>query len=192
MRFTFLCLFFIAIALLTLAGIEGWRLFSPHLQPSAQQRAISPTTLSGSRQWIILNDDTAPLTLSDAVVNVSRGSWFFGFSATTQESIIAYEMRWLMFDVLGEYLDGRDYVQLVSIAPGESLTGDGLMPIPAERLQEFNQRFYSSVAFVTTVRAGDGQLWRCDAAALTGKLEEIGFRLPPPDPLRPDAPRVSC
>ena len=167
----------VAIALLTLAAIEGWRTLSPHMQ-ILEPAAISDNTLSGSRQWSVLNDPSAPLTLMDAVVNIAGQSWFVGFSVKARESIAAYQLRLLMLDTFGRPLDSRDYVHTTSIQQNEHLSTDDLLPIPQDLLQEFDARFYSSVAFMIAARTEDGKLWRCNATALMRKLQDMHLHLP--------------
>ena len=132
------------------------------------------------RRWYVLNDDSAPLQVSQTGVNTiyeSRqysGDYRFRIagSATSKEPLAAYEIRFLLFDVFGQHLRTLSATQ-VSDCTGQFALKDMSWYAGENDVSEL----LTVVSFVAHARTPDGRIWSYDTGKLLHEIERIKVKL---------------
>lgn len=133
------------------------------------------------RRWFVVNDESCPMQLREMGVSTTftrssiGGDYkYVGIgSASLREAIVAYDIRFLLFDVWGEHVKTLQ-AQKITEMHGELARSD----IASWTAWESDvSELLTVVSFVARVRRPDGSIWTYDPAGLLREVEKIKVRL---------------
>ena len=116
------------------------------------------------RQWFVMNDPGCPLELKRAGVMVlNRGDRYWllpSGTMHTKKGVAAFEVRFMLFDLLGRHIRTLAGVELRHLSAGSGLRLKEFGPWKAWGNDEVG--YVSSVGFVARVKTADGVIWVAD------------------------------
>jgi hypothetical protein len=137
------------------------------------------------RHWIVINDPTAPISLSGAGINTVYRSQSYGGEYNYVDAgrglanvpIQAVEIRFMLFDVWGRHLRTLSLTQVKDFGPNQviDLTKGG--GVSWRTYENEVSEMLSVVCFVGSVRQTDGVIWTMDAKKILGEVGRIKVRL---------------
>lgn len=142
------------------------------------------TTNEGStlvRSLVTLDDTDSPVALVDSGLAVqSHGSWFGPIgSAHPRMPISAFEVRFVLFDIFGEYLATLSRLQIKDFDAGAKVPlSEKYLPLGKVGWDAdvvILRRLLTVVSFVAQVRTQDGFVWQYDEHAIAESLLELGL-----------------
>jgi hypothetical protein len=133
------------------------------------------------RTWIVLNDPSCPIQISDAGIQTTYVEDDNGYrfrptgSAKTSKPVRAFEVRYLLYDVFGEHLRTLSSTEVTDLSAGDifSLSQSGSWYAPENDVSEL----LTVVVFVAQVRGDDGKIWRFDQKAIVDELGRIQLKV---------------
>jgi hypothetical protein len=130
------------------------------------------------RQWFVINDPTCPISLAAAGINTTydKDYSFKGTgNITAKEPIMAFEVRFMIFDVWGNHMRTLSQTELRDIAAGS--------PVELKNAGSWSARendvsdYLTSVGFVAHVRTSAGKAWSADSKAVLHEVEAVKLKL---------------
>jgi hypothetical protein len=133
------------------------------------------------RRWFVINDPSCPVQLSGAGISTVYQSSSIGGdykykatgSATAGETVTAFEVRYLLFDVWGEHTRTLSDTQVSDLGAQIALKDTGSWAAWENDVSEV----FTVVSFVARTRRPDGTVWQYDAASLLQQVEKIKVTL---------------
>lgn len=154
------------------------------------------------RTWYTVNDTASPVQLvgGGVVVRTSPGGTYLTYhpkfdSVITGQAISAFELRYALFDVLGDHLGTIKDLHIVNIGAAGTFQLPGIWPdppaLPAARNKQAvaiveqrppgvieatpveAHRLLSTVAFVARVRMQDGRMWNFNPGLIAKELTRV-------------------
>lgn len=127
-----------------------------------------------TREWIIINDAKCPLQLNSNIgIEVVYLNSNYSFkqvgSITTKKPIAAYELHLVLYDVFGKHIKTLENVNISDINGVIDISKSGRWHANENQVSEF----LTCVAYIATVRTGDGELWSCDFQSIKEELNKI-------------------
>lgn len=131
------------------------------------------------RSWVVLNDPTSPIQLSGAGVETlyrdSRYSFRPTGTFTATAPVVAFEVRYALYDMFGGHIKTLTGTEVRDIDQGKTLP---LSPVGTWRAFEDEVReLLTVVAFVANVRPLDGEVWSHDQEAVLDRLREVELQV---------------
>ena len=126
------------------------------------------------REWVAVHDDAMPVelvgtpgvtTIYESGGSYSRGGYRYiaDYTIKVKESVVAFEVRFITFDVWGERTRGLSATDIKDFSPGNhSLDAEWNLYSENEA-----SKHYASIGYVATVRTGAGAVYRADIDAVT-------------------------
>lgn len=146
------------------------------------------------RQWIIVRNASMPADLPTpvgvrAVFEPNRLSGSYRYEAEytldIREPVSAVEVRFLVFDVWGDFMKILIANEITDFPPGATRLLKGIWALPSEADAA---RVNTSIGYVARVRTKAGRIIEADRAAVLAEARKISRRLsesdiePKPDP----------
>ena len=134
------------------------------------------------RSWIVVNDPELPVSLTSydglETVYVDR-DWQFraDYNVEVREPILAYEVRFIPFNIWGERGTTLSATEIKDFAAGKQRM-DGVWNYLSE---SDAVQHYGSVAFIAQVRLADGSLQQADLDAVLDAARSFSEDLTPED-----------
>ena len=131
------------------------------------------------REWVAVHGDL-PLTLEGTPgvttsYDSSRGGNYrytadVTVSATSGQSVTAFEVRFITFDIFGERMTTLSATEIVDIVAGGQETFDWRWSLFRENDAS---EYFASIAFIAKVRTADGQVYVADYDAVLDVVREF-------------------
>jgi len=140
------------------------------------------------RRWYIINDANSPVRLERAGVfprfDEREGVHYFLPIGTVspKDAISAIEVRYLLFDIWGEHLRTFSVTKITDSSTHVDLQAGNRWPA----LETEASQLVSVFAFVTRVRATDGQTWTYNADRMLQRMQALGVNVGQKDLLADD------
>jgi hypothetical protein len=136
------------------------------------RRKVAETSLK--REWVVINDPSFPVQLSDSAGIVVRYKadpggyrWTANYTMTTSSAISAVDVRFVLLDVWGDRLETLSDASVVDVSGPSSKRQSAEWSLYPENEMA---SYFVSIAYVARVRMQDGRIY---AAHLDSILEEI-------------------
>jgi hypothetical protein len=190
----------VLVVVALLGGLSCAKPPKPLVQPQANGRPLQVEELSGGsvvtnlgygiqvnkgsslqRRWFVINDPSCPVQLSGAGISTGYQSSSIGGDykykatglATTSETMTAFEVRYLLFDIWGEHLRTLSDTEVSDLKAQVALKDTGSWSTWENEVSEV----FTVVSFVARVRRPDGTVWQYDASSLLQQVEKIKVTL---------------
>lgn len=132
-----------------------------------------------SREAITLHDPSLPVELPPSVAVATayqeRGyKYTASYSITPKDSLVAVEVRFLLFDVFGERLSTLRDTEVADMAPGVPFA---MQPVWNLWSESEASRYYGSIAFVARVRTKSGRVIEADLKPVLAEAQRFSRKL---------------
>lgn len=147
------------------------------------------------RQWATVHDSRMPVDLKGtqclkAAFNSGRGDGEFQYgsqySVTASAPVAAFEVRFLAFDVFGNFVRTMTATKVVDLAAGAEQSFNSIWRIPSEN--EASEHF-ACLAFVAKARTAAGVVHEYDTAAVLKAARQFSKRFTEAD-LEPERAKL--
>ena len=137
------------------------------------------------RHWIVINDPTAPVSLSGVGINTVYRSQSYGGEyeyvdvghGLAKVPIQALEIRFMLFDVWGQHLKTLSLAEVRDFAPNQVIDLSEGGRVSWRTYENEVSEMLSVVCFVGSVRQADGTIWSMDAKKILGEVGRIKVKL---------------
>ena len=131
------------------------------------------------RSWFVINDPSCSVQLTNAGIatGLDYNQYYFSEkgAAKVSNSILAYEIRYMLFDVFGNHLRTLSIMNVKDVSNGTTCGQHGLWkPIRSNYAAEL----LTVVTVVTQVREADGKIWRFNPKSLGEEIARVGLKVP--------------
>ena len=131
------------------------------------------------RSWIVLNDSGCPIQLFGSGIKTIFGDREYKYipdgSAYAKETVTAFDIRFLLYDIFGNYIKTLTGKQVKDIQMGTTIE---LENIGNWRTWENEvSDLLTIVSFVAQVRSSSGVIWKCDTKLLSEELSKNKFKI---------------
>lgn len=134
-----------------------------------------------SRTWITLNDDRLPLQIigtpgvkveyhDGGRYSNSEYRYVANYTLKSTKDIVAYEIRFVVFDVYDEHMTNLVANEIVDIKAGSPVSDYGIWRILSENDAS---EALSSIAYISRVRTSDGMIYTADNTAIADYLSSF-------------------
>jgi hypothetical protein len=175
-----------------------WLSVEAFAQNSSTTAAVVPTIVDGGsvttelssniqvnkgselrRQWVILNDPTAPAQLENAGIATSYLSREYSFKPTgklkVSSPLTAVEVRYLLYDVFGQHMKTLAGSEVTEFGSGSE---NQLSEFGSWRAWENDvSELLTVVVFVAQARTKDGRVWRYNDKSISTELIRIRLQV---------------
>lgn len=131
------------------------------------------------RWWVVLNDPSCPIQLENAGIETTYNERFHTYefratgSAKASKVVRAFEVRFILYDVFGDYVTTLGATEVTDLASGATYSfRDNSWDAPMSQAS----RLLKVVAFVAQVRTEDRTVWRFNHKAVGDELECVHLR----------------
>lgn len=124
------------------------------------------------RLWLVLNDQNCPLQLYGAGIRTKYDDRSYKFeqvgSIAAREPLSAFEIRYVLYDVFGEYLETLSNTEVVDLKTkgSISLSDTGTWVTSEGEVS----KMLTVVSFVARVRTASGKIWHCQEKEIVDGL----------------------
>ncbi|MCB1590612.1 MAG: hypothetical protein KDI56_16995 [Xanthomonadales bacterium] len=137
-----------------------------------------------NQQWVVINDSAMPLQIMgktgvSAVYESGRSAYSgdYRFTAATDlqgsEPIVAYQLRFLVFDVFGNSMQTLSLTEVEDRDGGVAFRGTAKWRATENQVEEL----YASVAFVSAVRTNAGKVYTANYEAVLAEARKVGSKI---------------
>lgn len=154
---------------------------------------VNPNS-SLEREWITINDSLAPValvgnvgvaTVYTAGVGYSNGGYNYRASVpvTVREDVAAIEVRFVVFNIWGEWVKTLTMTQVEDLAAGTSKTFTPKWDLYSENEVE---KHYASIGYVARVRTKTGRIFEANYLPVIEEARKLNSKFDPDwlDPVR--------
>lgn len=134
------------------------------------------------RKWVVINDTYCPVRLEKSGIATRYGGaysasgYFYTAKGNFQakESIQALEIRFVLYDVFGNYMATLSTNMVEDIGRDEvkDLVGSGKWDAWESQVSDL----LTVVSFVTQVRTTSGKVWRCNIRSIEKELNALDLQ----------------
>lgn len=145
------------------------------------------------REWLTVHDPASPLALPGTigikttyVSERSVGTYEYAaiFAAEASEPIVAFEIRFLLFDVWGNHLTTLSMTEIVDFVGPKEMSGTWKVYSENEV-----SKYYASIAFVARARTKGGRVFEANLAPVLEEARKLSRKFSPenlePKPQKP-------
>jgi len=136
------------------------------------------------REWITINDDSLPVVISDTVgvktiykegSGYSSGDYQYvsEYSVSAKEAVSAIEIRFITFDIWGNYSRNLSSTEIVDMAVGTSKKFNPSWSVFSEN--EVSE-FYASIAYIAQVRTQSGKVIKADPSVILAEAKKFSTK----------------
>lgn len=132
------------------------------------------------RKWVVINDAYCPVRIEKSGIATRYGGTYsamgYFYSARgniqTKEPIQAIEIRFVLYDVLGNYMD------TLSTRIIEDIETDGVRKLTGswDAWESQVSELLSVVSFVAQVRTTSGEIWKCNTQSIEKQLKVLNLK----------------
>lgn len=162
---------------------------------TAQAQGIQVTNLDGGsvtigiidlnkgsslrRWWVVLNDPSCPIQLENAGIETTYNERFHNCefratgSAKASKAVRAFEVRFVLYDVFGDYMTTLAATEVTDLASGATYS---FRDVSWNAPMSHASQLLKVVAFVARVRTEDSTIWRFDAKVISDELARIRLK----------------
>jgi hypothetical protein len=131
------------------------------------------------RSFVVINDPASPVTLRGAGINTKYGSEHYSFtpigSATASEAIVAFDVRYVLYDMYGYPTKTLAGSHVTDIAANTSFN---LENTGSWYAMESDVSDYLTVGvFVANVRTAAGKVWRFNEKSVSRELSKLNLKV---------------
>lgn len=146
------------------------------------------------RTWFVINDPQLPLQFDGqtgirTVFVSERSSGEYRYTAdykvTSSEAVVAYEVRYVVFNVFGERLKTLSATNIKDIDEQGSSSEQSKWRVWSENEAA---EYYASVAYIANVRTKSGKVFQANTAAVLAEVQKISSKVTK-EQLEPDKPQ---
>jgi hypothetical protein len=147
-----------------------------------------------AREWVVANDSMLPVRLAtptgvrtvyESGGRYSSGSYQYtaDIEIETRDSISAFEIRFVLFDVWGEFVKTLTMTEVEDIAPG---TRKSFNPKWSLYSENEASEHYASIGYVARVRNSQGRVYEANYHPIVEEARKFSARFTPEqlDPYR--------
>lgn len=125
------------------------------------------------RDWIMLNDANCPVKLENVGINTSYTDRSYSFKPVGEilvtESIVAYEIHHVLYDVFGNHMKTLSNQEVADISDKKGFDKYSSWYANENNVSEY----FIAVSYIANVRTKAGKVWRYKPVSVKEELQKL-------------------
>lgn len=133
------------------------------------------------REWITVHNDLPVDIINTAGIKTAyqqervSGNYVYkaNYSLSLKEPVVAYEVRFLLFNIWGNHVKTLSDTDVIDLKAGETKTQDSSWNLYSENEAS---EYYASIAYVATVRLASGQVLKANPEPVLAEARKFSAK----------------